>query len=57
MIALTGNPLSQYDRQSSPLHELLAAATAAPSMHNTQPWRFTVSQDAIELRVDPERTL
>jgi nitroreductase len=37
--------------------ELLAAATAAPSMHNTQPWRFTVSQDAIELRADPERTL
>lgn len=37
--------------------ELLAAATAAPSMHNTQPWRFKVSQDAIELRADPERML
>jgi nitroreductase len=37
--------------------ELLAAATAAPSMHNTQPWRFKVSQDAIEVRADPERTL
>jgi nitroreductase len=39
------------------VEELLAAATAAPSMHNTQPWRFRVSQDAIELRADPERRL
>jgi len=37
--------------------ELLAAATAAPSMHNTQPWRFAVRQDMIELRADPERLL
>jgi nitroreductase len=36
---------------------LLAAATAAPSMHNTQPWRFAVRQDMIELRADPERML
>jgi len=26
-------------------------------MHNTQPWRFRVSQDTIELRADPERML
>jgi nitroreductase len=37
--------------------ELLAAATAAPSMHNTQPWRFRVRRDTIELRADPERAL
>jgi nitroreductase len=37
--------------------ELLAAATAAPSIHNTQPWRFKVSKDTIELRADPERML
>ena len=37
--------------------ELLAAATAAPSMHNTQPWRFRVNQETIELRADPERLL
>ena len=39
------------------VEELLAAAAAAPSMHNTQPWRFRVSQEAIELRADPERML
>ena len=38
---------------------LLAAAVAAPSMHNTQPWRFRVRHDpqVIELYADPARTL
>jgi nitroreductase len=39
------------------VEELLAAATAAPSMHNTQPWRFKAIQDTVELRADPERML
>jgi len=37
--------------------ELLTAATAAPSMYNTQPWRFAARRDMIELRADPERML
>lgn len=39
--------------------ELLAAAVAAPSMHNTQPWRFRSLRDSdtIELRADPARAL
>jgi nitroreductase len=39
--------------------ELLDAAAAAPSMHNTQPWRFRVlrASQTIELRADPERAL
>ena len=39
--------------------ELLAAAVAAPSMHNTQPWRFRVwrAANTIELHADPARTL
>jgi nitroreductase len=39
--------------------ELLAAAVAAPSMHNTQPWHFRVRRAAgiIEVHADPERAL
>lgn len=37
----------------------LKSATLAPSMHNTQPWRFRVSRDdqIIELHADPSRML
>ncbi len=41
-------------RQARYLAEL---AGRAPSLHNTQPWRFTVSGDAIELRADASRQL
>ncbi len=39
--------------------ELLRVATLAPSMHNTQPWRFRVlrASQAIELYADPSRML
>ena len=37
--------------------ELLAAAGRAPSLHNSQPWRFRLTDDAIELHSDPERRL
>jgi nitroreductase len=39
--------------------ELVHAATLAPSMHNTQPWRFRLLRDAetIELYADPDRML
>lgn len=33
------------------------AAIRAPSLHNTQPWRFRMRQDAIEVRMDPKRRL
>src|SRR5580693_2365102 len=36
---------------------LTGVARRAPSLHNTQPWRFTVSGDAIELRADVSRQL
>lgn len=39
--------------------ELVHAATLAPSMHNTQPWRFRLLRDAetIEMYADPDRML
>ena len=36
---------------------LIELAARAPSVHNTQPWRFTVTGQAIELYADPSRQL
>jgi nitroreductase len=46
-------------RSEQIIAELMAAAGAAPSMHNTQPWRFRVlhARQTIELLADPERAL
>jgi nitroreductase len=37
--------------------QIVAAATRAPSIHNTQPWRFTASPDRLEVYLDRERAL
>ncbi|MEV0729805.1 nitroreductase [Polymorphospora sp. NPDC050346] len=39
------------------LRAAAAAAIRAPSMHNTQPWRFRLRDGAIELLLDPARRL
>jgi len=36
---------------------LIEVAGRAPSVHNTQPWRFAVSREAIELHADVSRQL
>ncbi len=36
---------------------LIGTAARAPSIHNTQPWRFRVERDAIGLYADPSRRL
>jgi hypothetical protein len=36
---------------------LIATAARAPSVHNTQPWRFRAGEYAIELYADPVRKL
>ncbi|WP_112238536.1 Acg family FMN-binding oxidoreductase [Kribbella monticola] len=36
---------------------LLSAAVAAPSMHNTQPWRFEVDGNVIDVYLDGSRAL
>jgi nitroreductase len=37
--------------------QVVAAATRAPSIHNTQPWRFAATPDRLELHLDRERAL
>ncbi|MBE9373556.1 nitroreductase family protein [Saccharopolyspora sp. HNM0983] len=37
--------------------DLLALAGRAPSLHNTQPWRFTPHPDVLEVHADPQRRL
>jgi hypothetical protein len=39
------------------VRSVLGAAARAPSLHNTQPWRFHCDRSAIELRADYTRTL
>ena len=40
------------------VRRIVEAAGAAPSIHNTQPWRFQVAgADLLEVRGDPERML
>src|SRR3954451_14585660 len=36
---------------------VIATATRAPSVHNSQPWRFRYVDGVIEVRADPERGL
>jgi nitroreductase len=37
--------------------QVVAAATRAPSIHNTQPWRFVATADRLEVYLDPARAL
>lgn len=39
------------------LHDVVEKAGRAPSIHNTQPWRFVAHGDVIELWTDPDRGL
>lgn len=39
------------------LVECVHAATAAPSLHNSQPWRFLIDGPAVEVYADPRRRL
>ncbi|MGY1754490.1 Acg family FMN-binding oxidoreductase [Blastococcus sp. SYSU D01042] len=36
---------------------VVEAATRAPSIHNTQPWRFTATPDQLDVHLDPARAL
>jgi hypothetical protein len=51
--AIWGAPVILADRAEY----LIATAARAPSVHNTQPWRFRAGSSAIELYCDPRRKL
>ena len=55
--SVTGTTAGQAQVLAGHGRFLIAAAARAPSVHNTQPWRFRVSPDAVELRSDPRRKL
>ena len=42
---------------SAAVATVIAIAARAPSVHNTQPWKFRVVDDVIELHADPDRLL
>lgn len=42
---------------SAEVARVLNAAAQAPSVHNTQPWRFRLTPTTIELHADPDRRL
>jgi hypothetical protein len=42
---------------ASEITGLIALAARAPSLHNSQPWRFRIDGSAVELRADPDRQL
>jgi hypothetical protein len=43
--------------QSELLRHAAARASLAPSVHNSQPWRFRLGKNSLELRADPHRRL
>jgi nitroreductase len=55
----TERPAGRRSLSPRVVTSLLAAAVAAPSQHNTQPWRFRVPRYAhvIELYAEPARAL
>lgn len=50
-------PLVKDITVSAPMRELIRNATLAANGHNTQPWRFAIQQDGIEIHPDYSRRL
>jgi hypothetical protein len=42
---------------SKTIHAVLSLATRAPSIHNSQPWRWRVGDESLHLYADPDRHL
>jgi nitroreductase len=59
-LQLYAEALGEFPITGTPGQKLEAAikyAIRAPSSHNSQPWRFHVTEDALELRADRTRSL
>lgn len=49
--------ITEDGRAGPILRQCIAAAAAAPSVHNTQPWQFRARPDGVEVRCDRSRQL
>jgi hypothetical protein len=48
---------SSIQERGAALRSAAQRAALAPSIHNTQPWRFRIRGDVLEMLVDPDRQL
>jgi hypothetical protein len=53
----TWRPLEQEPTRSSQMRELVRYATLAANGHNTQPWKFAIRENTIEIHPDHTRRL
>lgn len=54
---VTTKPSPLHVAHRNVLRAAVEAAIQAPSSHNTQPWRFRITEGRLELRADPDRHL
>ncbi|HEY7324516.1 MAG TPA: hypothetical protein VH520_06800 [Streptosporangiaceae bacterium] len=57
MTAKTASGRSDLGLTPAEVASVISVAARAPSLHNTQPWRFRQQRDCIELLADPDRKL
>ncbi len=50
-------PLERYSTVSAQMRELVRYATLAASGHNTQPWKFAIKENVVEIHPDYTRRL
>ena len=55
--ATPANAIPTTTTVAEALRRAVVRATLAPSVHNTQPWRFVLSGDTLEIHADPARRL
>jgi hypothetical protein len=53
----TWKSLQKDSAMPAPMHELVRYATLAANGHNTQPWKFAIKENAIEIHPDYTRRL